>query len=122
MRREYNFECIGGIRGGVVLYEDNGKIVKIDIKESAEYWWEIHHKQTIIDRLSKKKYKNKYAGDKCFNFVESYIRLYTEEDEIIFKKKFPQELDTSDACEFRMYWDRINQDINKSGYWLFDEG
>ncbi len=27
------------------------------------------------------------------------------------KKKFPDELDTSDACEFRMWWDDINMNI-----------
>ena len=60
----------------------------------------------------------------CFliPFVEPYIRLYVSEDEIIFKKKFPDEVDTSDACEFRIWWDDINNGLNQLGYWLFDEG
>ncbi len=58
------------------LYEDNGKIDKIDIQKSAD----------------------------------------------IFKEKFPDELDISDACEFRMWRDQINRGLNQQGYWLFDEG
>ncbi len=93
----------------------------IDIKKSAEIWWDKHHKSSVMDVFLKKRAKNKYAGDKCFNFIELYIRLYVGEDEIVFKKKFPDEVDTSDACEFRMWWDDINAKINQWGYWLFGE-
>lgn len=122
MIREFDMNCLQGIRDGMFLYEYNGKIEKIDIKKSAEIWWDKHHKSTIIDVLLKKRAKNKYVGDKYFNFTEPYIRLYAREDEIIFMKKFPDELDTSDACEFRMWWDDINIGLNQLGYWLFDEG
>lgn len=63
-----------------------------------------------------------YVGDKCFNFSELYIRLYVEKDEVVFSKSFPDEVDTSDASEFRMWWDEINRGLNQQGYWLFDEG
>lgn len=122
MIREFNLNCLQGISNGYLLYEDNGKVEKIDIKKSAEIWWEMHHKSSVWDVLLKKKTKNKYAGGKHFNFAEPYIRLYIGEDEIIFKEKLPEELDSSDACEFRMWWDKINMDFNQLGYWLFDEG
>lgn len=122
MIHEFDINCIQGIRDEIFLYTDGVNIEKIDIKKSAEIWWDKHHKSTLMDIVLKKRAKNKYAGDKCFNFAESYIRLYTGEDEIIFKKKFPDEVDTSDACEFRMWWDDINICLNQLGYWLFDEG
>ncbi len=121
MIRQFDMSCLRGVREGMLLYEYNGKNEKIDIKKSAEIWWDKHHKSSVMDVLLKKS-KNKYAGDKCFNFTEPYIRLYVGEDEMIFLKKFPDEVDTSDACEFRMWWDDINTRLNQLGYWLFDEG
>ena len=118
----YDFCCIKGVCDGMLLYEDNGQIVKIDIRKSAEFWWDCHNRNTIMDILLRKRVKNKFAGDKCFAYTEAYIRLYADEKEILFKKKFPNEWDTNDACEFRMWWERINSDFHKLGYWLFDEG
>lgn len=91
----------------IITYR-NGRNEKIDIKKSAEIWWDKHHKSTLMDIVLKKRAKNKYAGDKCFNFAKPYIRLYAGEDEMIFKKEYPDDVDTSDACEFRMWWDDIN--------------
>ncbi|MBO5352960.1 MAG: hypothetical protein J6A77_06640 [Lachnospiraceae bacterium] len=122
MIRQFNMSCLRGIRDGKVLYEYDSKNEVIDIKKSAGIWWDKHHKSSIMDVLLMKRTKNKYAGDKYFSFVESYIRLYSGKDEIIFKKKFPDEIDTSDACEFRMWWEDINTSLNQQGYWLFDEG
>ena len=122
MIHEFELNCIQGIRDGKFLYTDEGSIEKIDIKKSAEIWWDKHHKSTLMDIVLKKRAKNKYAGDKWFNFTEPYIRLYVGGDEMIFKKKIPDEVDTSDACEFRMWWDDINISLNQQGYWLFDEG
>ncbi len=115
----FDLNCIQGIRDGMFLYTDEGSIEKIDIKKSAEIWWDKHYKSTLMDIVLKKRTKNKYAGDKCFNFTEPYIRLYVGEDEMIFTKKFSDEVDT---CEFRMWWDDINISLNQQGYWLFDEG
>lgn len=122
MIREYDFECIKAIRDGAVLCEKEGHIEKIDIKKSAERWWDIHHKESVMDKLFRKKARNIYTGDKCFNFSEPYIRLYEAENEIVFRKRFPEDVDTSDACEFKMWWDQINMDLHQMGYWLFDEG
>lgn len=118
----YDFCRIQGVCDGMLLYEDNGQIVKIDIKKSAELWWDYHNRNTIMDILLRKHVKNKFAGDKCFAYTEAYIRLYADDKEILFKKKFPDEWDTNDACEFRTWWKRINSDFHKLGYWLFDEG
>lgn len=122
MIHEFDFSCIQGIRDGMLFYEYNGRNEKIDIKKSAEIWWDKHHKSTLMDIVLKKRAKNKYAGDKCFNFAKPYIRLYAGEDEMIFKKEYPDDVDTSDACEFRMWWDDIKICLNQLGYWLFDEG
>lgn len=122
MIQEYEMNCVQGVREGMFIYQNNEKIEKIDIKKSAEFWWDKHYKSTIMSVLLKKRAKNKYAGDKCFNFTEPYIRLYAGENEIIFKERFPDEVDTSDACEFRMWFDDINKGLNQLGYWLFDEG
>ena len=122
MIREYDFNCIQSISDGNLIYEVNDKVEKIDIKKSGERWWDMHHKSSIWDVILKRKSKNIYAGGKFFSFTKSYIRLYTDEDEIIFNKKMPDDLDSSDACEFRMWWEKINMDFHQQGYWLFDEG
>lgn len=75
MIREFDLNCIQGVCDGMFFYEDDGKIEKIDIKKSAEMWWDKHHESSTMDVLLKKRTKNKYAEDKCFNFTESYIRL-----------------------------------------------
>lgn len=122
MVQEFDLKCIQGVCDGMLHYEDNGKPVKIDIKKSAALWWDTHHRRTVMDKLLRKRTRNKYAGDKCFTYTEAYIRMYVDGDEIIFRKKFPDEQDTSDGCEFRMWWSQINRDFNKQGYWLFDYG
>lgn len=124
MNQNYSFDfpCIQGVSDGMLLYEDNGEIVKIDIRKSAGLWWDYHNRNTIMNLLLKKRAKNKFVGDKCFAYTEAYIRLYADGNEILFKKKFPDEWDTNDACEFRMWWEQINSDFHKLGYWLFDEG
>ncbi len=114
--------CVQGIHSGMLIYEEDEKTEKIDLKKSAELWWDKHHKATLMDILLRKRAQNIYVGDKCFNFSEPYIRLYVEKDEIIFTKRFPDEVDTSDASEFRTWWDDINRRLNQQGYWLFDEG
>ncbi len=40
MKREFDLNCIQGVCDGMFLYEDDGKIEKIDIKKSAELWWD----------------------------------------------------------------------------------
>ena len=122
MIREYEIKCLKGIRDGMLIYEVDGKTEKIEIKNCAECWWDYHHKRTLMDVLLNRRAKNIYAGDKCFNFAESYIKVYVGQDEIVFKKIFSDEVDTSDACEFRKWWGEINKSLNQQGYWLFDKG
>ncbi len=124
MNQNYRFDflCIKGVSTGMLLYENNGEMAKIDIRKSAETWWDLHNRNTIMNILLKRRAKNKFAGDKCFAYTEAYIRLYADGKEILFKKKFPDEWDTNDACEFRTWWEQINSDFHKLGYWLFDEG
>ncbi|MDO4304614.1 MAG: hypothetical protein Q4D94_11950 [Bacillota bacterium] len=118
----FDFRCIKGVGTGMLLYENNGEIAKIDIRKSAETWWDLHNRNTIMNILLKRRAKNKFAGDKCFAYTEAYIRLYADGNEILFVKKFPNEWDTNDAHGFRTWWEQINRDFNKLGYWLFDEG
>lgn len=122
MKYEYELGSIKGVQNGALLYDNGGKTEKVDIKQSADIWWNIHNKPSILDIFLRRKSKNKFAGDKCFNFVQPYIRMYAGEDEIIFKETLPEELDSSDACELRQWWDMINFSMNQAGYWLFDEG
>lgn len=121
MIKKYDMDCVQGVRSGMFLYADRGTIEKIDLRKSAKLWWDKHHKTTIMDAFLRKRTKNIYVGDKCFNFSEPYIRLYVEKYEVVFSKNFPDEVDTSDASEFRMWWDEINRGLNQQGYWLFDE-
>lgn len=118
----FDFRCIKGVGTGMLLYENNGEIAKIDIRKSAETWWDLHNRNTIMNILLKRRAKNKFAGDKCFAYTEAYIRLYADGNEILFEKKFPNEWDTNDAHGFRTWWEQINRDFNKLGYWLSDEG
>lgn len=118
----FDFRCIQDVSAGMLLYENNGETAKIDIRKSAETWWDLHNKNTIMNILLKKRAKNKYAGDKCFTYTEAYIRLYADGNEILFEKKFPNEWDTNDAHGFRTCWEQINRGFNKLGYWLFDKG
>lgn len=118
----FDFRCIQGVSTGMLLYENDGEIAKIDIRKSAETWWDLHNRNTIMNILLKRRAKNKFAGDKCLAYTEAYIRLYADGNEILFEKKFPNEWDTNDAHGFRTWWEQINRDFNKLGYWLFDEG
>ena len=43
MIRQFDMSCLQGARDGMVLYEYNSKNEKIDIKKSAEIWWDKHH-------------------------------------------------------------------------------
>ena len=61
MIREYEMDCVQGVRDGMFIYQDNGVIEKIDIKKSAEFWWDKHYKSTIMYVLLKTRTKNKYA-------------------------------------------------------------
>ncbi len=90
--KEISLGAIQGVEGGDLIYTDDGILGKIDVKKSAEYWWKIYHRNSILDFLLQKKCRNKYAGSKCFNISEPYIRLYIDGDEIIFKEKFPEDL------------------------------
>ena len=79
----FDFCCIQGVCDGMLLYEDNGEIVKIDIRKSAGHWWDLHNRNTIMNILLKKRAKNKFAGDKCFAYTEAYIRLYADEKNVV---------------------------------------
>lgn len=122
MKYEYDLSSIKGVKDDALLYNVNGEINKIDIKQSADIWWDIHNKPSLWDIFLRRKSKNKYAGGKKFNFTEPYIKMYAGEDEIVFKKSLSEELDSSDACELRLWWDEINFSLNQNGYWFFDEG
>ena len=122
MIKKYDLDCVQGVQAGTLLYEDGGEIKKINLKKSAELWWDKRHKTTFMAVLLRKRARNVYVGDKRFNYAEPYIRTYVEEGEIFFTKKFPPEVDASEASEFRTWWNDVNRCLNQQGYWLFDEG
>ena len=72
MIKKYDMDCVQGVRSGMLLYADRGTIEKIDLKKSAELWWDEHYKATIMDIVLRKRTKNIYVGDKGFNFSEPY--------------------------------------------------
>ena len=122
MKYEYALSKIKKIEAGFLFYEVDGKQRKIDLKQSAQLWWDKHNKPSVFDIIFRKKYKNIYAGDKKFDLENPYICLYAGDDEIVFADKLTADFDTSDLCELRAFWDEINVELNKQGYWLFDEG
>ncbi len=64
MNQNYRFDflCIKGVSTGMLLYENNGEMAKIDIRKSAETWWNLHNRNTIMNILLKRRAKNKFAG------------------------------------------------------------
>ena len=38
--QEFDMSCLQDVRDGMFLYEYNSKNEKIDIKKSAELWWD----------------------------------------------------------------------------------
>lgn len=122
MKYNYSLSAIKKIEDGVLFFEADGMQNKIELKQSAEVWWDKHHKFSLLDVMLKKKQKNIYVGDKCFNLNKTYIRLYSNNNEIVFEKAIPEDFDTSDVCELMAYWEDVNGKLNRQGFWLFDEG
>ena len=46
--QEFDMSCLQDVRDGMFLYEYNSKNEKIDIKKSAELWWDKHHKSSMM--------------------------------------------------------------------------
>lgn len=123
MKFKYNLERIQNISDGKMTYLNlKEESETINLKESALLWWEKHNKESLIDKLLKRKNKNKYVGDKFWGFGESYLRFYKDNDEIMFVKEIPNNMATSDFCEARSFWEDIMLKLHETGYWLFDEG
>ncbi len=121
MKHQHSLSAIDRVENGFLFY-DAGDMHQINIKESAMKWWSVRVRKTLMGIILREKQKNIYAGDKCFNLSQPYIRLYAGDDEIVFTQQLPDDLDTSDVCELRAFWDDINVSLNKQGFWLFDEG
>lgn len=122
MKYVLELTSIKGVQSGALLYNVDGKTEKINLKESAAVWWDIYNKSSMLNTIFKRKARNKYIGEKCFNLKQVYIKMYAGQDEYIFIKSIPQEFDLSDACELRTWWDNINMSIIQAGYYLFDVG
>ena len=121
MKYEYDLSLIDKIEDGYIFFTVSTMQNRINIKESACIWWELHNKNSFINTILRKKEKNVYAGDKCWgwNFYKPYIRLYSGNDEIIFYKQISDDFDID---ELHKIWSDINSKLNKQGYWLFDMG
>lgn len=122
MKYEYDLTTIISVQDCELIYDAGTGIQRINLKESADIWWDLHYKNTLRTFLLGKKRKNIYAGDKCFDFSHPYIKVYAGKDEFLFQKEIPEDYETSDACEFRAWWDEINAAMNHCGYWLCDMG
>lgn len=117
-----SINSIISISNTLLKYKDNENIEQIiDLKKSADIWWEMYHKNNLLSKIMRKKQKNKYAGNKVFTIGKtSYIELYTKNKQIRFTLEVPYTKDQSVLMLFREKWDEINTALHKEGYWLFD--
>lgn len=114
--RKYSLRNIHDIQSGKLVYLDENNLEKqIDLKKSAEIYYDMHYKNNFMDILLSRKRKNRYVGDRFWNMKECYIRLYNQEGEIKFLENI------SDYSEIRTLYCSIRNEIQKQGYWLFDE-
>lgn len=117
-----DMDSIIRISDTLLKYKDNENVEQIiNLKESADIWWEKHNKSTLLSKLLRKKQKNIYAGNKAFCIGEtSYIELYTKNKQIRFTFKVPYTTEQSVIMPFQEKWDELNIALHKEGYWLFD--
>lgn len=115
-----NIHDITRISDSSLKYKDNGE-QSICLKESAEIWWETHHRKTFLSTIQRKKQKNKYVGNKVFYIGGiSYIELYSRNGRIRFLLEVPETNGQNSIAPFREKWEKINIALHKEGYWLFD--
>ena len=132
--RKYSLRNIRYIQSAKLVYLDENNLEEqVDLKKSAEIYYNIHYKyinkkpllpqvgEYITDILLRRKRKNRYVGDRFWSMKECYIRLYNQEGEIKFIAKISGDENTSDYSEVRTLYCSIRNEIQKQGYWLFDE-
>lgn len=122
MKYEYGLSSVAEIEAGRLYFIDGTEKRFIDLRKSADSWWEYHFRPTLPDRLLRKKAKNIYAGCKNFCTDKPHIRFYDVEDEFIFSYALSENASEEESRRFRERWDSINIALNKQGFWLFDEG
>ena len=126
--RKYSLRNIRYIQSAKLVYLDENNLEEqVDLKKSAEIYYDIHYKhinkkpllpqvgEYITNILLRRKRKNRYVGDRFWSMKECYIRLYNQEGEIKFLENI------SDYSEIRTLYCSIRNEIQKQGYWLFDE-
>ncbi len=132
--RKYSLRNIRYIQSAKLVYLDENNLEEqVDLKKSAEIYYDIHYKhinkkpllpqvgEYITNILLRRKRKNRYVGDRFWSMKECYIRLYNQEGEIKFIAKISGDENTSDYSEVRTLYCSIRNEIQKQGYWLFDE-
>ena len=102
-----------------LYFTENGTEKTINLKNSADTWWDMKHKASLKDILLRKKQKNIYVGEKffCIDGI-SYIKFFDSGTEYYFEMY----VSSDELREKRHIWDKINIMLNKQGYWLFDNG
>lgn len=120
--RKYSLRNIRYIQSAKLVYLDENNLEEqVDLKKSAEIYYDMHYKHNFIDILLRTKRKNRYVGDRFWSMKECYIRLYNQEGEIKFIAQISGDENTSDYSEIRTLYCSIRNEIQKQGYWLFDE-
>ena len=106
------------IEDGFLYYEDGGIERKINLKTSADRYWELFHKQRFGDKLFRRKSKNRYVGVKEFGGISDlkYFKIYDEREKYCF-----QMMVTDDNREeaWKFFHD-MNEKLRRQGYFLFD--
>ena len=112
------FDRITKIERGCLFFDDGGTEKAIDLKTSADRWWETFHKPRFGDKIFGRKKKNRYAGVKEFGGVSDvrYFKLFDETEEYCFQIS----LEDKDMNEVLAVLQDINRQINQEGYWLYD--
>lgn len=123
--KKYPLNNIISAENGILLYTDeNGTEKNINLKQSGIIWWEKHHKNpTLADKLFGRKYTCKYIGGKFRSMTdETYIYFWNDTEEIRFVQRVSEQKDNDNYLKTGNKWEDIITQIQKQGFWLFDEG
>lgn len=102
-----------------LYYVEKGVEKAIDLRESANRWWDLYHKISLFDKLFSRKKKNIYVGEKYFCIHgRSYIKFFDIDTEYCFQMN----VSIDDLKEKRQIWEDINLMLHKQGFWLYDAG
>ena len=112
-----NFSQIIRIEDGKLYFSDEMNEKSIDLRKSANILYESVYKESVIDKLLRKRNKNIYAGIKNYN-IDGMASITLFEDD----KKYVFEMDINETNQDKQteIWNDINCKLNRQGFWLLD--